>query len=418
MGATPHEPAKSVAAMVGPDFDHHSREFASSRLELYRHLHEQCPVVRSERYGGFRMFSRYEDVSKIARDWETFSSDHDVDGTASGGGGIIIPPIPVRFSFLEMDPPVHRQLRKTLSQWMAPARIVAYEDRMRELVVAQLERCKAMGEFDVIDDLANPLTAILTLDFAGMPTEDWRVYLHPVHENAYIDRTSREFDRVLADIAKGREHTKRFIAKRRALPADDLTTQLIELELDDVPLTDDEIVDYLWMFMGGGFDTTSGAIAYSMIHLTENLDDRRQLLADPELLPTAVEEFVRHFAPATSVARTVTKPVTIAGDQMLPGDRVLVCYGAANHDPDKFEAPDEVQLDRSPNRHLGWGDGVHRCAGMRFARTEMRIFYEELLGRMPNFAVRPEEAVEFPSVAVSAGFVSLPAVADATGAVQ
>jgi cytochrome P450 len=275
-----------------------------------------------------------------------------------------------------------------------------------------------MGEFDVIDDLASPLTAILTLDFAGMPVEDWPIYLHPVHENAYVDRTSPEFDRVLADIANGREHTKKFIAERRARPADDLTTRLIELKLDDVPLTDDQIVDYLWMFMGGGFDTTSGAIAYSMIHLTEHPEHRQQLLQDPDLLDTAVEEFVRHFAPSTSVARTVAKPVTVAGEQLLPGDRVLVCWGAANHDPDKFEAPDEVQLDRSPNRHLGWGDGVHRCAGMRFARTEMRIFYEELLGRMPNFAVRPEEAVEFPSVAVAAGFVTLPAVSNATTAVQ
>jgi cytochrome P450 len=287
---------------------------------------------------------------------------------------------------------------------------------MRAIVAEQIEKCRAMGEFDVVDDLANPLTAILTLDFAGMPVEDWEIYLRPVHQQAYVDRLSPEFERVLADAGSGREHTRRFIAQRREQPADDLTSLLLAAEIDGVPLSEEEIVDYLWTFMGGGFDTTSGAIAYIMIDLTEHPERRRQLMDDPQLLPTAIEEYVRHFSPSTSVARTVTQPVSVADEELQPGDRVLLCWGAANHDPDKFEDPDSIQLDRSPNRHLGWGDGVHRCVGTRFARTEMRIFFEELLQRMPHFAVDAKQAVEFPSVALVAGFVKLPAVAQAAAA--
>jgi cytochrome P450 len=413
MSNAPTDAGTHAADPLGADFDHHSSAFTQAIPGVYRELHAQCPVVHSERYGGFRMFSRYEDIQRIARDPETFSSDHDLDGTAGGGEGILIPAIAVRLSFLEMDPPLHRRFREVLAKWLGPARIAEYEDRMRAIVVERIEHCRALGEFDVVDDLANPLTAMLTLDFAGMPIEDWELYLRPVHEQAYIDRTSPEFERVLADLGAAREHTRAFIARRREEPTDDLASVLLATEIDGRPLTEDEIIDYLWVLMGGGFDTTSGAIAHSMRHLTEHPEDRRRLSGDRALIPTAIEEFVRHFSPSTTVARTVTQPVTVAGEELEPGDRVLLCWGAANHDPKRFDAPDEVQLDRSPNRHLGWGDGIHRCVGTRFARTEMRIFYEELLDRMPNFAVRCDEAVQFPSVGVTAGFVRMPAVADA-----
>jgi cytochrome P450 len=114
------------------------------------------------------------------------------------------------------------------------------------------------------------------------------------------------------------------------------------------------------------------------------------------------------------MCRTVTRATTLGDAELEPGDRIVLCWGAANHDPEKFDRPYDVVLDRRPNPHVGFGDGIHRCAGSRFARTEIRIFFEELFARLPNFAVRPGDAVLYPSVGVVTGFSKMPAVADAT----
>jgi cytochrome P450 len=326
----------------------------------------------------------------------------------------MVPGSAVQVGFLEMDPPDALKYRRIITDWMSATAVEQYEPRMRELIIEEIERALAMGDFDVVEDLGNPIPAKVTMEFMGFPLDEWELFSYPIHEQTYIVQGSPEFAPVAEAIGKAQERAFQLVAERRENPTGDLFSRLLAAEVDGEPISDQMIVGIAWLLMGGGFDTSTGVFAYVMRYLSENPEERRRLIEQPELMDSAVEEFIRYFSPSTTMARTVIEPAVVGDKEFEPGDRLLLCWGAANHDPDVFENPDDMVLDRSPNPHIAFGDGVHKCVGAKFARTELRIFLEELLTRMPNFEVKADEAVLWPSLGLVNGFSRMPAVADSS----
>jgi cytochrome P450 len=393
-------------------FDHHSPAFVEHAPEYYQQWHRECPVVHSKEHGGFRILTRYDDVAAAAGDAQRFSSTHDIDGTGNGAGGVIIPSLPVGFGPMEMDPPQHRPYRRLITSWLSPTRVDAFEARIRAFIVDFIEAARSKGDFDVVRDLGVPIPACVTLDLLGLPLDRWEPYARPICEQAVAQGTP-EWERVLGEVQWAQQDLLSQIADRRETPVDDFLSELVQTEVDGEPLSDQVVLDIVWNVLGGGFDTTSGAIAHIMRYLTEHEEARAALIADPERIPAAVEEFLRYFSPSTAMARTVLEPVSLGGHDFEAGERVLLCWAAANRDESRFAEPDTVDIGRAPNRHMAFGNGPHRCPGARAAQLELRIFLEELLARMPNFAVAPDDAVKAPSMGVVNVYKGMPAVADA-----
>ena len=181
---------------------------------------------------------------------------------------------------------------------------------------------------------------------------------------------------------------------RRRDPGDDLLSELLHTEVDGKPVDDGIVLGMAALVLIAGVDTTWSAIGSSLWHLASHAEDRRRLVAEPELMPTAVEELLRAYSPVT-MAREVTEDIEYAGCPMKAGDKVLMNFPAANRDPEAFDHPDEVVLDRAHNRHVAFGSGIHRCAGSNLARMELTVALEEWLARIPDFSLAAGEEISW-----------------------
>jgi cytochrome P450 len=182
------------------------------------------------------------------------------------------------------------------------------------------------------------------------------------------------------------------LAERKVRPGNDLISELLAAEVDGHPVSDDDIIGTCVLLLVAGIDTTWSAIGSSLWHLATHPDDRARLAADPGLMPTAVEELLRAYAPVT-MARIVNQDTEVAGCPMHKGDRVLMSFPAANRDPEKFQDADKVVIDRQKNPHIAFGVGIHRCVGSNLARMEVRVALEEWMTRIPGFWVEDPGAV-------------------------
>jgi cytochrome P450 len=184
------------------------------------------------------------------------------------------------------------------------------------------------------------------------------------------------------------------IAKRRNERGDDLVSYLLDTELDGQPLSEEHINGTLRLVLFAGIDTTWSMIGAGPWHLSAHADDRKRLVVEPQLIPTAVEEFLRAYSPAT-VARDIVKDTEIGGCPLKAGEMVMLAYGAANRDPAMFPNADRVIIDRAENRHAAFGLGIHHCVGSNLARMEIRVALEEWLGKFPDFVLSPGAVVKW-----------------------
>jgi cytochrome P450 len=178
-----------------------------------------------------------------------------------------------------------------------------------------------------------------------------------------------------------------FAAARRADPREDLTSFLVQFEFDGKRLDDAQLLDILWNLIGGGVDTTTSQTALSLLHLGTQRQLRQRLIDHPELYATAADEFLRYFSVNQQLSRTVTRDVVLGGQRLRRNDRVIISWLAANHDEQEFERPDEVVLDRTPNHHLAFGAGPHRCIGSHLARVMFEVMVKAVLDRIPDYRV-------------------------------
>ena len=383
-------------------FDHLSAEHARRHLEIYRELRERNPVAWAEAYGGFWIVTRYEDVARVARDDETFSSDHD-------RGGINIPPAPARNTPIEVDPPEFLHYRALLNPPFAPAAIRTWEAFVGDCTAHFLDQAIESGEIDFVRGLGNPVPALFTLAFLGLPLDAWQRYAQPMHDAVACPPGTPGHRRAVEDIAWIQERIREALADRRAQPRGDLISRVANAEIAGEPIPAERAVETIFLVLGGGVDTTTALLSNSLHWLDTQPDARAYLREDPKRIALACEEFLRVFTPTQALARTALRDVLVGGQTIRAGERILISWASANRDAAVFERPDEVVLDRFPNRHSAFGLGAHRCLGSNFARLEFGILLREVLRRMPDYEIDLARAERYESIGIVNGWVQLPA---------
>jgi cytochrome P450 len=395
--------------MAVEQFDHHTEDFAENWREIYRDLRGSCPVPHTDAHGGFHVITRYADVKRVMQDPETFACGRDLEVGGTVTGGVTIPINPVQMGMMETDPPLSQAYRRPIANLFTSKAITAFEPRMAEIISWAVDRVIEAGRLDFVDDLANPIPAMISLDYFGLPLERWEQYATVLHKAAYREKGSaRAVGALLEDLRAVLAERRDTLGQREE--REDVIDRLLTAEVNGAPLSFDEVVNQVFMLLNGGLDTSTALIASMFLHLGQHPDQRAALAADPSLIPNAVDEMLRYFTPGPGVARTVVAPVELGGTQLQPGDRILLALGSVNYDEDVFECPEEVRLDReNASKHLAFGFGLHRCLGAFLAPAEMRLLLEEVLRRMPDYAIDVERVVHYPTIPLINGYIAMPA---------
>jgi len=371
------------------DFSHLEPEWSADPYPIQDDLRQRCPIAHTGRFGGGWLPTRYEDVAAIAYDTEHFSSrsiimsnfrpPHEI---APVGGS---PPI-------SSDPPFHHDARKLLLPAFTKAAVARQEPATRAFCHSLVD---AFGERAVVDaasEYAQHIPIRVIADMLGFPAEDgprFREFVENTLEGVNlppderIERMQQLFDYLLEQIRDHLDH-----------PRDDLTSFLVNAELYGRKLEADHVAGTMALLLIAGIDTTWSAIGASLWHLAKNPADRRRLVAERSLLPTATEEFLRAYAPVT-MARLVKEDIRWHGVDMKADDWILLSFPAANRDPAQFDRAGEVVIDREVNRHAAFGLGIHRCVGSHLARMELRVALEVWLERIPGFTLEDPAAVRW-----------------------
>ena len=398
-----------VTARPTIDFDHHSAEFADNWRATTSELRTQCPVAWTEAHGGYWVVSRYEDVKTVALDDQTYSSDNDMAGERNGYKGTAIPPAPMQLIPLEVDPPRFNQYRQLLNPKFSPAAAEPWRPFLQQVSDALIDKFCESGQCDLVKDLASPVPAMLTMKLLGLPLADWEDVATPFHEISWAVPGSEMYQRAIEGIFRVLGRLSEELAKRREEPADDLLTFLLNSKIDDELLSEEEILKICFLQLIGGVDTSTGLLSHAYAWLSEHPDERARLLNEPELLKRATEEFLRWVSPAPALARTVAVETELGGQRLCPGDRLLLSWASANQDAEMFDDPDEINLDRWPNRHQAFGLGAHRCLGSNLGRVQFQEVLKATLRRIPDLKVDLAAAERYPSLGQVNGFSTLPA---------
>lgn len=393
-------------------FDHHSALAAEDQVGYYEAFREKCPVGRSDAHDGFVYITRYDDVLRVARNDELFSSSRASMGGREGTA-IVIPSGPGLDDFqfpLELDPPDSFEYRNLLNPLLTERAVEKMKPLIKKHATRIVDSFIESGSTDFVRDLTNPLPSCVTLDWLGFPEEDWARIGVPVHDIFVALPGSERLQRGGEGLGYMEKRIRELIQQRRAEPGDDALSWLVhQKKTDGSEFTEAEILSTIGLLVAGGVDTTTSLTGSVLVHLSQNPDQRQKLLEAPDLLEAATEEFLRAFAPTTSMARTLTADSEIGGCPVKAGERVLLPWVAANHDPDVFPNPREVQLDRDASRHLTFGTGSHRCPGSHLARAMFHEMITQVLTRIPDYKVIDEGLVGYPSRGTASGWDEIPA---------
>lgn len=376
-----NEPIVGPVSDWATDFDHTDPEWVADPYPIWDNLRATCPVAHSDRYGGTWLPTRHADVAAVAYDTENFTSRSVL--VTNNRPPLELAPVGIAAP-ISSDPPFHHKSRRILLPAFSPQAIAKLEPGTRAYCHELID---AMGDRDVVDaaaDYAQFIPVRVISDMLGFPQADgdiMRGFVHDILEGVAAPNEER-----INALIRVFEYLRTQIIDHLDNPRDDLTTYLINSELDGQPLDPLQIGGTMSLLMLAGIDTTWSAIGASIWHLADNPADRTRLVAEPELLPTAMEEFLRAYAPVT-MARLVKHDMDWNGCPMKAEDWVLLSFPSANRDPDAFDDADQVLIDREVNRHAAFGLGIHRCLGSHLARMELRVALEVWLERFPEFSL-------------------------------
>lgn len=370
------------------DFDHFDPRFVADPVPVFDELRGRCPVAHSDRFGGLELLTRYRDVSEVAHDPARFTSRRIVvNEVPTARRGLPLPPI-------NYDPPQHTAFRRVVLPYFTPKAMLRWEGPIREICERQLDALAGRTECDIATEYAQAVPSELTALMLGVPVEDapmFRRWIQQLLEIGPVDTTL-----LLETTTAMSDYLRKVMESRRDDRGDDVVSFILDQRDAGAEMTDDDVVNTLFLLLIAGIDTTWSAIGFSLLHLATHPEDRRRLAAEPDLVPQATEEFLRAYSPVT-IARIATTDTEVGGCPVSAGDWVMMSFPAANRDPEVFDRADEVVIDRAENRHAAFGLGVHRCLGSNLARLEMVIAIEAWMKRFPEFHLTDPEAVSYSS---------------------
>jgi len=368
-------------------------------LDWFALLRREAPAFwQDERAGrGFWSITRYDDVVAASKDYETFSSE--VGGTSLMD--LTPEQVESRKSMLDTDPPRHTRLRNIVNKGFTPRAVNAYEERIRRLFRELLEEAFARGELDFTEDVAVELPMRILCELMGTPVEDRRYLVdlgNRMLGNTDPDMAGEEYVAGEADLSRYAhlpfsspaalemfDYADRLGAERRREPRDDLTTKLIEAEIDGDRLSEHEFKLFFLLLTTAGNETTRHAMSNGLQALLQHPEERDRLVADPSLIPTAVDEILRWAPSLHHFRRTATRDVELHGETIREGDKVVLWFVSGNRDETRFPEASRFDAGRSPNKHLAFGlGGPHFCLGSHLARLELRVWLEEMLPWLPR----------------------------------
>ena len=370
------------------DFEIFDPGFVRDPYPIWVGLREQgCPFARTERRGSTFMPTTFAAVREVADRTDDFSSFE-----------VTVAPAPPAYdsegnrirSVITTDAPDHTPERRLLLPFFAPKAVEKYREHTRELCRRLIRDFIEDGRADFAGDYARQIPPRIIAAILGIDPEradDFTTWVQGVLELGLQDDEIRErYSKII------REFFIEQVMYRMEHPGDDLISFLLSAELDGEPVPMHVIRGNLGLMLIAGIDTTWSSIGSALWHLASHPDDRRRLVDEPELIPTAVEEFLRAYSPVT-MARLATHDTMLGDREVKAGDRVLLPFPAANRDPAMFDRPEEVIIDREVNRHVAFGAGIHRCLGSNLARLEMQVAIEEMLAMIPEFELDDPDAV-------------------------
>ena len=369
------------------DYDIFDPGFVNDPYPIWQDLRGTCPVAHSDRWGGSYMPSTFETVTQVAHDVDNFTSFE-----------ISVAPIPANYddegnrlrSIIASDPPEHTPERRLMLPFFGPKAVEKYRESTRELSRRLITGFIEDGRADAAADYARQIPPRVIADILGIDpdmSDQFTEWVQGVLEFGLQDPEVREKYRVIIQDFFDSE-----IERRKVDPDDNLISFLLRAELDGEPVPMHVVRANLGLMLIAGIDTTWSSIGSALWHLAAHPEDRQRLVDEPELLPLAIEEFLRAYSPVT-MARLARNDTEIAGCPVTKGERVLLSFPAANRDPEVFDDAEEVIIDRAVNRHVAFGVGIHRCLGSNLARMEMQVAIEEFLARIPEFELEDPEAV-------------------------
>jgi cholest-4-en-3-one 26-monooxygenase len=360
--------------------------------EAFKQMRSKCPIHWTERVTeypderGFWSVTTAEDIHAVSRDWQTYSSAHGVTAVSE-----VFPVELVQAMFIGMDPPKHDRLKALFQAGFTPKRIAAHEDEIRAIVIDVLDRLQGRETCDLVLDIAQPAVSRVIGRFMGIPEEDdaiWARLMNSTLSGDDKDLAPEGIDGVLEkDIPEIFARCGRMIAERRENPTDDLTTVLVNAEIDGEMLAEHEIVMGFFLLVAAGNDSTKATYASGMRALMESPEQMQLLLEDPTRVAGAVEESLRMFPAFAHFRRTATCDTELHGQKIKQGDKVVLWYVSSNREEALYEDPDRFDVLRNPEHQAFGAGGRHFCLGTALARLELKILFEQTLERFPDMSI-------------------------------
>jgi cytochrome P450 len=392
---------------IALEFDHFGEKIADDPYPTYRYLRQNCPVGWSENYGGFWVLTRFDDINEALHKPDIFSSREAGIPPIPGKSGPLIP--------VEVDPPKHTAYRKVLDPFFGPKKIVqVMEPKARRLANELIDdMVQADGEVDFMTSFAVPYSTMLFCELVGWP-ETERPHLveqadRILQLSTMLATDPEQYEKASIEIGLAlAPFLYELLQQSLKSPEDDLVGLLTGAPGGERLLDDAEVLQILFTLIPAGLETVKSALGNTFSHLGTRDDLRDQIVADPTVIPTAVEEFLRFDSPVNT-GRLVLQDTELNGQQIQAGEMVMLVTGSAGRDENVFANPDDIDLRRDPNRHLAFSAGRHRCVGAHLTRMELRVAFEEIHRRMPSYFI-PEGASIKRHVGFTRGVDKLPFV--------
>ncbi|OBG14383.1 cytochrome [Mycolicibacterium celeriflavum] len=356
--------------------------------------HTDTPFLSATPGGAF-VATRYDECYRILQDWQHFSSNPVPEDAERVPGELLV----------IMDPPRQQRFRKVLNPYFSPARMKALAPQIRSETDRLIDLFIEEGAGDLAQVAWRQPGIVFFRYVLGMPVDDVSLCID-LTDTALNGDT--EEARTTANVGLYQHLHDAMTARAAQPPRDDMIDVLLSAEIDGEKLPFQDVVANAMLLVQAGLETTSNAMSFAFHYLATHPDERDRLVDEPEILPRAVEEFIRYGGSIHGIPRTVARKVEMSGHTFCPGQSVLVNYAAANRDADQFPEPDRCILDRRDNRHLGFGAGVHRCLGSNLARLEFTVALEQVLARMPDYRLAPNADPVFHGNSVTRGYRSIP----------